>query len=69
MRDGSALTLHGICYLRVNLGGCLRRLIERFILTLVELSGMWFKTMGSTTMNDAFLKQGAEPDNAYYIQN
>jgi Uma2 family endonuclease len=45
------------------------RLIERFILTLVELSGMRVKTMGSTTMNYAFLKKGAEPDNAYYIQN
>jgi Uma2 family endonuclease len=45
------------------------RLIERFILTLVELSGIRVKTMGSTTMNYAFLKKGAEPDNAYYIQN
>jgi Uma2 family endonuclease len=45
------------------------RLIERFILTLVELLGMRIKTMGSTTMNYAFLEKGAEPDNAYYIQN
>ncbi len=45
------------------------RLIERFILTLVELMGMRIKTMGSTTMNYPHLKQGAEPDNAYYIQN
>ncbi len=29
----------------------LGRLIERFILTLVELMGMRLKTMGSTTMN------------------
>ena len=45
------------------------RLIERFILTLVELMGLRIKTMGSTTMNYAGLKKGAEPDNAYYIQN
>jgi Uma2 family endonuclease len=45
------------------------RLIERFILTLVELMGMKLKTMGSTTMNYPHLKKGAEPDNAYYIQN
>lgn len=45
------------------------RLIERFILTLVELTGMRLKTMGSTTMNYPQFKKGAEPDNAYYIQN
>jgi Uma2 family endonuclease len=45
------------------------RLIERFILTLVELMGLRIKTMGSTTMNYPQLKKGAEPDNAYYIQN
>jgi Uma2 family endonuclease len=45
------------------------RLIERFILTLVELMGLRLKTMGSTTMNYPQLKKGAEPDNAYYIQN
>jgi Uma2 family endonuclease len=45
------------------------RLIERFIITLVELMGMRMKTMGSTTMNYPQLKKGAEPDNAYYIQN
>lgn len=45
------------------------RLIERFILTLVELIGLRLKTMGSTTMNYPRLKKGAEPDNAYYIQN
>lgn len=45
------------------------RLIERFILTLVELMGLRIKTMGSTTMNYPDLKKGAEPDNAYYIQN
>jgi Uma2 family endonuclease len=45
------------------------RLIERFILTLVELMGLRIKTMGSTTMNYPHLKKGAEPDNAYYIQN
>lgn len=45
------------------------RLIERFILTLIELYGKRVKTMGSTTMNYPQLKKGAEPDNAYYIQN
>jgi len=45
------------------------RLIERFILTLVELFGLRIKTMGSTTLNYPYLKKGAEPDNAYYIQN
>lgn len=45
------------------------RLIERFILILVELYGLRIKTMGSTTMNYPDLKKGAEPDNAYYIQN
>jgi Uma2 family endonuclease len=45
------------------------RLIERFILTLIEVMGLRVKTMGSTTMNYPKLKKGAEPDNAYYIQN
>jgi Uma2 family endonuclease len=45
------------------------RLIECFIRTLVELMGMRMKTMGSTTMNYPQFKKGAEPDNAYYIQN
>ncbi len=47
----------------------LGRSIERFIWTLVELMGLKIKTMGSTTMNYPNLKKGAEPDNAYYIQN
>jgi len=45
------------------------RLIECFIRTLIEVMGMRMKTMGSTTMNYPHLKKGAEPDNAYYIQN
>ncbi len=45
------------------------RLIERFIITLVEILGLGIKTMGSTTMNYPQFKKGAEPDNAYYIQN
>jgi Uma2 family endonuclease len=45
------------------------RLIECFIRTLIELMGMQMKTMGSTTMNYPNFKKGAEPDNAYYIQN
>lgn len=47
----------------------LGRLIERFIVTLVELMGLRVKTMGSTTMNYPQHLKGAEPDNAYYIQN
>ncbi|MGF1569791.1 MAG: Uma2 family endonuclease [Nodosilinea sp.] len=45
------------------------RLIERFILILVVESGMKLKTMGSTTLDREDLNRGAEPDNAYYIQN
>lgn len=45
------------------------RLIERFIVTLIEVMGLRIKTMGSTTMNYPNLKKGAEPDNAYYIDN
>ncbi len=45
------------------------RSIERFIVTLIEVMGLKIKTMGSTTMNYPTLKKGAEPDNAYYIQN
>jgi Uma2 family endonuclease len=45
------------------------RLIERFIVTLIESMGLKIKTMGSTTMNYPNLKKGAEPDNAYYLQN
>jgi Uma2 family endonuclease len=45
------------------------RLIERFIITLVELLDLDIKTMGSTTINYPQLQKGAEPDNAYYIQN
>jgi Uma2 family endonuclease len=45
------------------------RLIERFVFTLIEAMGLKIKTMGSTTMNYPGFKKGAEPDNAYYIQN
>jgi Uma2 family endonuclease len=46
-----------------------RCLIERFVIALIELMGLRVKTMGSTTMNYPGRKKGAEPDNAYYIQN
>lgn len=46
-----------------------RCLIERFVITLIELMGLRVKTMGSTTMNYPGRKKGAEPDSAYYIQN
>jgi Uma2 family endonuclease len=45
------------------------RLIERFIIILVLEMGMKIKTMGSTTLDREDLDRGAEPDNAYYIQN
>jgi Uma2 family endonuclease len=46
-----------------------RSLIDIFIRTLIEIMGLRLKTMSSTTMNYPHLKKGAEPDNAYYIQN
>lgn len=46
-----------------------RCLIERFIITLVELMGLRVKTMGSTTMNYPIFKKGSEPDNSFYIHN
>lgn len=45
------------------------RLIELFVRILVVELGLKIKTMGSTTLSRAELNQGAEPDNAYYIQN
>lgn len=45
------------------------RLIEFFIRILVKELGLKIKTMGSTTLVRSDLKRGAEPDNAYYIQN
>lgn len=45
------------------------RLIELFIRILVVELGMKIKTMGSTTLDREDLNRGAEPDNAYYIQN
>ena len=45
------------------------RLIELFIRILVVELGLKIKTLGSTTLNREDLDRGAEPDNAYYIQN
>ncbi len=45
------------------------RLIERFIISLVDWLELDIKTMGSTTLNYPRFHKGAEPDNAYYIQN
>jgi Uma2 family endonuclease len=45
------------------------RLIERMIVILVIELGLKVKTMGSTTLDRSDLDRGAEPDNAYYIQN
>jgi Uma2 family endonuclease len=69
---GSRLTYDdGVLEITVplELHGFSGRLIECFIRTIVELMGLRIKTMGSTTMNYPNLKKGAEPDNAYYIQN
>jgi Uma2 family endonuclease len=46
-----------------------RELIGLFIRILVVEIGLKIKTMGSTTLNRQDLERGAEPDNAYYIQN
>ena len=46
-----------------------RELIGRFIYFLVAELGLKIKTMGSTTLDREDLERGAEPDNAYYIQN
>jgi len=45
------------------------RLIELLIRILVVELGLKIKTMGSTTLERSDLERGAEPDNAYYIQN
>ena len=45
------------------------RMIGRFIYILVRELGKKVKTMGSTTLNFPGLKKGAEPDEAFYIQN
>lgn len=44
-------------------------LIELFVRVLVVELGLKIKTMGSTTLDRTDLDRGAEPDNAYYIQN
>lgn len=46
-----------------------RELIGRFIYFLVSELGLNLKTLGSTTLDREDLNRGAEPDNAYYIQN
>ncbi len=45
------------------------RLIELFVRILVVELGLKIKTMVSTTLDRSDLDRGAEPDNAYYIQN
>ncbi|MGF1490931.1 MAG: Uma2 family endonuclease [Microcoleaceae cyanobacterium] len=44
-------------------------LIGLFIRILVGEMGLKLKSMGSTTLDREQLDRGAEPDNAYYIQN
>ncbi len=45
------------------------QLIGLFIRILVVELGLKIKSMGSTTLSREDLDRGAEPDNAYYIQN
>lgn len=45
------------------------RMIGLFIRVLVEELDLKIKTMGSTTLDYPNLDRGAEPDEAYYIQN
>jgi Uma2 family endonuclease len=45
------------------------RSIELLVRILVVELGLKIKTMGSTTLTRSDLECGAEPDNAYYIQN
>jgi len=45
------------------------RMIERIILCLIFETQGKIKTMGSTTLDYPNLERGAEPDNAYYLQN
>jgi Uma2 family endonuclease len=45
------------------------RSIELLVRILVVEMGLKIKTMGSTTLDRSDLDRGAEPDNAYYIQN
>lgn len=47
----------------------LKIIIGIFIRTLVIELGLKMKSIGSTTLNREDLDRGAEPDNAYYIQN
>ncbi len=46
-----------------------RELIGLFIRILVVELGLKIKSLGSTTLAREDLERGAEPDNAYYIQN
>lgn len=46
-----------------------KELIGLFIRVLVVELGLNLKTLGSTTLDREDLDRGAEPDNAYYIQN
>ena len=46
-----------------------RAMFDQFVRILVMELGLNIKTMGSTTLSRQDLTRGAEPDNAYYIQN
>jgi Uma2 family endonuclease len=48
---------------------CAKELIGLFIRILVVELGLKLKSIGSTTLNREDLDRGAEPDNAFYIQN
>jgi Uma2 family endonuclease len=46
-----------------------KKLLERMIETLTEELNLPAKSFGSTTLNRADLRRGAEPDSCYYIQH
>jgi len=45
------------------------RMIDLFVRILATTYLGQIKTMGSTTLNYPHIERGAEPDNAYYLQN
>ncbi|MFS8778993.1 Uma2 family endonuclease [Synechococcus sp. R55.6] len=45
------------------------RMIDLFVRILATAYLGQIKTMGSTTLNYPHIERGAEPDNAYYLQN
>ncbi|MFN3927354.1 MAG: Uma2 family endonuclease [Pseudanabaenaceae cyanobacterium] len=63
--DGSRLEI----VMPLELHEFTRAMFEQFVHILAMELGLNIKTMGSTTLSRPDLQRGAEPDNAYYIQN